>query len=436
MRRTAALVLIPAALMLTASPAFADEATETKPVETVVVEPEYRGDLSVNFSKAIVDGRETYRIPRDVPVTLVVDVYNPNEEAVTDVALQFENRDGEIHWPNRNASVDRIDGYGSAQVEVEVLILSRDECVDDDNTTGTITSSRGESKTEMYLPVACPGPRLYQSMIEYKGGDGDGSPEPGERLEMWVTYGNWGADPATEVRGTLTISSEGVRVIEGSATWPTIAAMNSDGVAGEATQTTPFIIEIAADAPTSDGGCGWDGGGPVVIDDGTSGGGSDGSTGTGTSSGGSVSSGTVEPDTTDEAPTADQDPAADEPAPPPAEAPVSSEEEERRAQQPEEQADPVATFEGTLKIVAAETTLDDSVGSYSVCMLADGASTGGGAVDEGQLGAPEAARDVDLTASGADDNGSSTGSAALVAAFLAGIATAAWFVIRRRVLTR
>lgn len=433
MRRTAALLMVPASLLLAASPAFADEA-ETKPAETGVVEPAYEGDVSVNFSRAVVDGKDAYRIPRDVPVTLVLDVYNPNEDAVTDILIDLDNRPDEIRWTKGKASIDRLDGFASAQVEVEIIILSRVDCLDDDSAEGTISSSRGSSPAKLWLPVACPGPRLYQSRVEYRGGDGDDVPEAGERLEVWVTYGNWGADPATNVRGTLTIDSEHVRVVEGSAAWPTIPAADPSARAeasSEGTQLTPFIIEIDADAPASDGGCGWDGGpGPVTIGDAPAP-----SAGGGTSPGaadepGAADTGTS-PGAADEPGTAGDDPATRE-----APAPMSPEEEERY-----EQPDPSVAFEGKLHLVTAETEMDDVIGNMYVCMYAtDGAKGGAVTADEtGQLGAPEAGglgADTDLTAAGAEDTATSTGSSALVAAFLAGIATAAWFVMRRKLFAR
>lgn len=458
MRRLAALC-IPAAILLTAAPASADEA---KPAETGSAEtgssmvapdgkPADMGDVFVNFSGVRVDGETVHRIPRGRVSTLLLEVYNPHEEAVTDVVVTFLNGDG-IAFPTRNAEVARIDGYGSASIEVEVQVAERAECADDGQAPVTTSSSRGSSETVMWLPIACPGPRLYQSQVEFLGGDGDGIPEPGERLEVWVSYGNWGVDPATNMRGTLTISSEDVTVITGTATWPTIPP-DGGGEGGQATkQLAPFIIQIADDAETVDNGCGGYGGGVVVEDmpaddggTGSSGGGSVSSDGT-TTGGGADGSTPTEPQQVEPAPAQDPD------------APTSSEadmeaaerearaEDERRAEMPAEDpyygepepSDPSVMFDGTLHLEAAEVTMDDYIGSSPVCMLADGvAGSGGNArdLDESGVGAPESA-DVDLTAAAGADDGTSGGSgtAALAAAFLAGIATTAWFVLRRKVL--
>jgi hypothetical protein len=445
MRRTPVLLFTIGAMLTTGGPAFADEQTvEKREAETgISVEPAYAGDIYVNFSKAVLDGEDLTRIPRDVPVTLVIDVYNSSEDPATDIALVFDNRGDEIRWPNRNATIDRLDGFANTQVEVEILIPASAECIDDDAATGTITSSLGETQTKLWLPVACPGPRLYQSRIEWRGGDGDQLPEPGERLELWVTYGNWGVDPATNLRGTLTIDAEGVRVVTGTAAWPTVPPTTSEEP-GEATQLTPFIIEIADDAPTTESGCGYIG--PPETIDGeppSDGGGSDGSTGSGGSAG--TDDGTVPAEETEPMPAEDQptdpdgtvssedsvvypDGSGDEPAP------------DGRYAEPQP-SEPIVSFEGSIHLVSDEMEMDDFIGSYPMCALAEGTgdyakggATGGG--DDSLTGAPEAG-DVDLAAAAGEDTGStSTGTAALFAAFLAGIASAAWFVMRRKLLTR
>lgn len=430
MRRLAAL-MVPAALMLTASPVWADDSVETKPAEPVEegqVDPAYRGDLFVSFNTVKLDGEVLSRVPRGRTSTLVFDVYNSFDDQVTDVTVRFSGAEG-ISFPLDEASLRHMDSYGNAQIEVQVRVEETSACADDAEVPFTVSSSRGSSEGTAWLPIACPGPRLYQSMVEYVGGDDDGQPEPGERLEVWVTYGNWGVDPATNVRGTLSIDSEYVTVVTDTATWPDIAPDGREGSPGTKART-PFVIEIAADAPTSDNGCGGYVGGPVVDDGGSTGSGSAGSAGG-----------------TEPVVTTIQPMPADEPQSDP-DAPVSSSEETREMPAPMPpdgeyvEPEPIVVFQGTLHLETAETTQDDFIGSTMVCALADGAA-GGSVRDSGAVGAPEAPMpgddgvDLSATATGAKEPaGSRSMTASLIAAFLAGIATAGWFIARRRVLAR
>lgn len=78
-------------------------------------------------------------------------------------------------------------------------------------------------------------------------GNGNGILNPGEDIALTVTIKNAGAQPATGASSILTVTSVGdkVTVLQGSRAWGDIPVGGS-----VSTETTPFLIRIAADAVT------------------------------------------------------------------------------------------------------------------------------------------------------------------------------------------
>jgi subtilisin-like proprotein convertase family protein len=69
-------------------------------------------------------------------------------------------------------------------------------------------------------------------------GDGDGVIDPGEIVSIAVMALNTGTDPATNITGTLTSSTPGVAIIDGTASYPDLAIGQSS--LGDA----PFLVQI------------------------------------------------------------------------------------------------------------------------------------------------------------------------------------------------
>jgi len=73
-------------------------------------------------------------------------------------------------------------------------------------------------------------------------GNGDGSPNPGEVIELYVTLRNVGNAPATNVTGQLSSSSEHVTVLTASSFWNDIPAGD------QGTNPAAFIFEVSGEA--------------------------------------------------------------------------------------------------------------------------------------------------------------------------------------------
>ncbi len=76
-------------------------------------------------------------------------------------------------------------------------------------------------------------------------GDGDGTLNPGEIIELWVTVENVGTSTATAISGSLAVAAGDASIVTGSASWANIPAGN------EGTNSTPFVFEI--DGAATDG---------------------------------------------------------------------------------------------------------------------------------------------------------------------------------------
>jgi hypothetical protein len=87
--------------------------------------------------------------------------------------------------------------------------------------------------------IEAPPPAPYVEAIRYQGGNGDQTPDPGERLQVFFSLRNPTDGALSGVSGTLTVKGDGVTAIDDAATWPDIAP----GAVEEA--STPFVIQIS-----------------------------------------------------------------------------------------------------------------------------------------------------------------------------------------------
>ena len=75
------------------------------------------------------------------------------------------------------------------------------------------------------------------------GGNGNGSVDPGETIDLGVWLGNQGNQPLKGVTGTLSATSAGVSVLRNSAVWPELTPQ------GSALTTQPFQIRLDRTVP-------------------------------------------------------------------------------------------------------------------------------------------------------------------------------------------
>jgi len=104
-------------------------------------------------------------------------------------------------------------------------------------------------------PIEAPLPSPYIEAVRYTGGNGDVTPDPGERLNVFFSLRNATEKTMSGVTGTLVIKDPSVAVVDGTASWPDIAP----GALEES--TTPFVIQIAGDAKRAEQ-CA---GGPIAL---------------------------------------------------------------------------------------------------------------------------------------------------------------------------
>lgn len=415
MRR--ALFIIPLLPLFIGSAAFADQADgtdESRPSEVrPITEPEGQPWASA--------GEIDRRIARDTETTVPIVVYNSGSTPLAGVTVSLTEANSPVRFVRGTANIGDVAGGGEGRGTISIVVESSKDCSEELVLDGSIAWTGGTAETSIGLSVLCPGPRLYQSSVRYTGGDEDGVPERGERLSVWVTYGNNGADPATNISGRLAIATEGVTVITGEASWPNIPA------GGASESLTPFVVEFSNDAPL-DAGCSWDGGtsDPVMIDGGDATTSSDGTdtpapppvedSGAGTSSDGNPGSepgsppesGQVDP----EEPATEPDRASDQPIEP------------HKGTPPE----PSVAFEGSLTITTAETKVDDFLGSMMMCAMMESA---GGLPPT--AGADDSSKELALTPTGARGAG---GGATPLAALLAIFAIASLYFARKTMHAR
>ncbi|MFP5224385.1 MAG: hypothetical protein ACLGH3_02330 [Actinomycetota bacterium] len=343
------------------------------------------------------------RLPRGEAVTVPVVVSNPGPDRMSGVKLQLLKASQPTEFLDEVANLGDIAPRSESKGTVRILISEGPECSEEYVLAFTLSWDGGSLDDQQGVIIACPGPRLFQSNIRYVGGDDDGVPEPGERLQVFVTYTNEGVDPATAVRGTITQVSEGTTAEVDEASWPDIAP----GASAE--NREPFVIQIAEDAALVEG-CAQQSAPIIVEDDGpVEGGGSDSDPGTVSSSkeeeraaGTGYSLGT---------------PARPEPATQPPDGQDTD---------PMEEQDPAAALEARLTILSAETSFEDGFGAYAVCALA--AEDLPSRATDNQ--ATKERTDEDLLAAGAEDAGGGSSGVPL-AAVLGVLAAASLWMARR-----
>lgn len=103
--------------------------------------------------------------------------------------------------------------------------------------------------------IEAPPPSPYIEAVRNTGGNGDVTPDPGERLNVFFSLRNTTEKTMNDVTGTLVIKDPSVTVLDASASWPAIAP----GAVEES--TTPFVIQIADDAKRAEP-CA---GGPIAL---------------------------------------------------------------------------------------------------------------------------------------------------------------------------
>jgi hypothetical protein len=318
------------------------------------------------------------------------------------------------------------------------------------NSGAAVKPADGSGEPGADTPPPTPeGTQLGVAEIAYVGGNGDANPDPGERLQVFVSLNDYGTKAATDVRATLTIAETYVHVLENTATWPDIAP-------GETAKSTqPFVIQIDPGAPRS-GGCSFGGGGgtvdsgtPVTIAPAEG----DGSTGSASGGEGTVASdGTTASDST--APSNDTTasdgttPSDDTATSAPADSSSASSsasfsdegkpaDSERYAQPSEpapDETSPVG-FEGKMAITASGKQFDEGLTTHVMCAMEMGApapNARGGGLNPGapSTSGAQDAKTTDLASSvgvGSRQSGGRAPAAGVAAALLA---AAAAFLIR------
>lgn len=266
-----------------------------------------------------------------------------------------------------------------------------------------------------------PGPPVYVGIVDYRGGDDDGVPEPGERLEVFVKLVT--KLDMTGVRGTLRSNTDGVTILTAQAAWPDIKSGE------EQANTTPLAIQIGPDVPRNTG-C--EGAGPPQDPGFTEPEGSaiaepDGSGNASSGEGEGPSQGAPPPPGNPDEPVSSGEVTPDEqttvePAP------------DQGGIQPAPAEDSSAAFELMLAVTADgyDVPSEQSIGNMVVCMYASGVEPAPGApgAPDGESGFEDVKRTVtDERAAGAAKP-SKGGAAVPVAA--AGLVTVAALVVRYR----
>ncbi len=83
---------------------------------------------------------------------------------------------------------------------------------------------------------------IDDDLLGGSNGNGDGSLNPGETIELWVTLRNLGQQTSTNISGLLTIESEDVTILDETASWTDIPS------GGEGTNDTAFRFFLSSSA--------------------------------------------------------------------------------------------------------------------------------------------------------------------------------------------
>lgn len=299
MRKVAVMLAALFVLTTAVSPAFAQEATSVPPTKggasqpgepgTEPADPGRPADQAVaeESMRVLVDGKEVSVIPAGGSATLEIGFHNYGSETATGVVVAVKETHGGRAATDR-ADLGTIASGASKKATFEIIAFdgapgTAQACTDFLFMVGEVHSSLGNSAWKGGTSVACPGPRINLDRIVITGGDGDQTFEPGETLSMLVTVRNDGRDPATNVKGTMTVVTGEVTLVSDDGTWPDIAPGKT------ATARIPFVVKVADDAKTQKSCGGWAGPGntepgtvkpdETVTSDGSTGGGSSSSSG-------------------------------------------------------------------------------------------------------------------------------------------------------------
>lgn len=285
------------------------------------------GRIDVTGVLLVVDGKQVSEAPVDRDVELRLTLMNFSEDTARNVVMRLDSGSEGVRMIESEASFGTISA-GATATGTYAFRMAREGCTGWAGWVGSIASSLGEDTAKLSIGVQCPGPRLAVESVHYEGGDGDGIPEPGERLTVHITLKNYGIDPGNAITAKLSVTGP-VEVRQDTSRWPDLAPGAS------AAGNTPFVIEVADDAKPQEP-CSNSGGIPITNGD------------------TAVSSG----DGAGEAP--------------PEEGTVTSESDESTV----ESEDPGVAFEGTLAISTDAGKFTEGFGTAIACAMMDVAAGG------------------------------------------------------------
>ena len=199
----------------------------------------FPGDVHVT-----VNGDSVDRAPAGGAARITVEVFNGGPDTVRDVTAHIRAVEGGTVGDADSAVAD-ISPNASEPARFTIT-ANESNCQDFAAFLITFTYAGGSNESKFGVPVACPGPRLSIENVRFAGGDGDGVPEPGEKIRAFVVLRNEGRDPATNVTAHVTVSGKGLTTTSEDLSWNDIAA----GTTGES--ATPIVIDIPDDAPRQD----------------------------------------------------------------------------------------------------------------------------------------------------------------------------------------
>jgi uncharacterized repeat protein (TIGR01451 family) len=209
------------------------------------IDPEPAPSLFISATRMRVGDREVDAAPPGDRVELQITLSNQTDRTFRDVSGVLSAEVEGVHVTQKGGAFGDIAPGKEADAS---FAFTHDAKPCSEKLAFSLALSTGETQS-LGVPGDCPGPRLFVENVEYGGGDGDDIPEPGETVSVTVTLRNEGRDPANDVRGTLTTSSNDVTVTRGTTSWNDIAPGSS------ARNNEDLVIKIADDAPRQETQC-------------------------------------------------------------------------------------------------------------------------------------------------------------------------------------
>jgi len=248
-RRTLITLATTATLLLPGSSVFAQE----PPTATSAPgsEPIASGPVEIVSTTLEVDGRTVEAAPPGVEVTLTLGLRNGSDQTLRNITVTLADNGG-LRYSRASDRVGDLLPGKTADAKLG-FSFDPDACFYFLGIGGEATYDGGSTPLKLAIPASCPGPRLGLGDVTFVGGDGDGVPEPGETLRVFIALVNSGRDAATNVKATIKVSGDGVDAAGTNLTWPDIAPGATER------STAPLILTIASNAPRQQG-C--QGGGP------------------------------------------------------------------------------------------------------------------------------------------------------------------------------